>query len=241
MAAFLDMTSSEHAGGAAGRVAGKPICEMEWTKPNYHKGANRTPINNVAKRLFDPFQHTSNQPTAAGLLDALYPSCQDSTIFKYLHHDTPPPPAYPPEAEFNVGAEMEVETTVEPESAPLLSLSDMAAGKETVQSFLDSLPTYTAEQITNIEVQTRGQAENSKWSNFRSGMITASNLKSVVTRDETLHKENTSLSQNPQPMVSHLMGYSPLDPNLPSLKYGRLMEPVARDAYRNLQEKAHRN
>ncbi|KAI8503711.1 hypothetical protein Bbelb_186820 [Branchiostoma belcheri] len=73
----------------------------------------------------------------------------------------------------------------------------------------------------------------------------ATTTEAGVTRDidegaswnETLHNENTSLSQNPQTTVSTLMGYSPLDPNLPSLKYGRLLEPVARESYRALQEK----
>ncbi|XP_078701667.1 uncharacterized protein LOC144927806 [Branchiostoma floridae x Branchiostoma belcheri] len=108
---------------------------MEWAKPNYHKGANRTPINKATKCLFNPLGNGRNMPTAAGLLDAMYPSCQDSTVFKYMCHDKPPPPNLPPEADFNLGTEMETETVVE--STPLLSLSEMATRKET-ESFLAS-------------------------------------------------------------------------------------------------------
>ncbi|XP_078661228.1 uncharacterized protein LOC144905429 [Branchiostoma floridae x Branchiostoma belcheri] len=235
-----ECTWNVYSGGAAAVLETKPICEMEWKKPNYHKGANISPINTVAKKLFNPLQNSTNAPTTKGLLDALYPSCQDSTIFTYLYHDTLPPPAYPPEADFNLGTDMEIETTVE--SAPLLSLSEMASGKHTVQSFVETLPTYTTDQIATIEEQTRGQADNPQWSDFRAGMITASNLKSVVTRNNTLHDDSTSRSKNPQPIIKTVMGYAPLNPNLPSLKYGRLLEPVARKSYTALQrEKGHQN
>ncbi|CAH1266690.1 Hypp3518 [Branchiostoma lanceolatum] len=235
-----ECTWNVYSGGAAAVLKAKPIIEMEWVKPNYHKGANRTPINSVKKKLFNPLENSTNKPTSSGLFDAMFPSCQNSTVFKYMHHDTPPPPAFPPQADFNLDTEMETETTVD--CTPLQSLSEMASGKQTVQSFIDSLPAYTINQVATIEVETRGQADNTQWANFRSGMITASNLKSVVTRNDTLHNEHTSLSKDPQPLIKTLMGYTPLDPDLPSLKYGRLLEPLAREAYKGIQkEKGHQN
>ncbi|XP_078655658.1 uncharacterized protein LOC144902231 [Branchiostoma floridae x Branchiostoma belcheri] len=236
-----ECTWNVYSGASAAVLEAKPIHEMEWAKPNYHKGANRAPINKVSKKLFDPLQNTRSTPTTAGLLNAMFPSCQESTLFKYMSNDISPPATFPPEADFNLGPEMEVDTTVE--SAPPPSLSEMAdsSSEETVQSFLDKLPRYTTEQVATVELQTRGQAENKQWATFRSGMITASILKSVVTRNNTLHDETSTLSKDPQPMIKTVMGYTQLDPNNPNLKYGRLLEPVARDKYTALQEKRHKN
>ncbi|KAI8502471.1 hypothetical protein Bbelb_200590 [Branchiostoma belcheri] len=72
----------------------------------------------ATKRLFNPLGNGRNMPTAAGLLDAMYPPCQDSTVLSICAMTTPPPPTYPPEADFNLGTQMETETVVE--STPLL-------------------------------------------------------------------------------------------------------------------------
>ena len=71
--------------------------------------------------------------------------------------------SYPPEEEFNVGTEIEVETT-EDLSLPDC-LSKLAAEKESVGR-IDSLPTYTEEQIQTTETKTRGQAEILNGQNF---------------------------------------------------------------------------
>ncbi|KAI8511919.1 AP-5 complex subunit zeta-1 [Branchiostoma belcheri] len=121
-------------GSTCNHVAAR-MFKMEHTfmvvasRPCTSKESNRTPINKTTKKLFNTLGNRRNMPTAAGLLDAMYPSCQDSTVFKYMCHDKPPPPTYPPEADFNLGTEMETGTVVE--STPLLSLSEMATRKET--------------------------------------------------------------------------------------------------------------
>ena len=117
------------------------------------------PINTVAKKLFDPLKNTRTAPKTQGLIDAMYPSCKDSTIFKYMYMDDDVEnctvtPSYPPEEDFNLGTELEIETT---ENLPVPpSLSKLAADKESVDDFINFLPTYTQEDVKSIENLTRG-------------------------------------------------------------------------------------
>ena len=168
------------------------------------------------------------------MIDALYPSCKGSTIFKYLEAeelDVPKSSNYTPELDLNLGNDIAVETSIDfvPQS-----LSEISADKGTVAELMSALPTYSKSEIDIIEKRTRGQSVNDEWIQFRAGMITASNLKSVVTRHNTLNDSQSSKSKDTEPIVKKLMGYTKLDPNLPALKYGRLTEPVARSAYMKL-------
>ncbi|XP_033100339.1 uncharacterized protein LOC117103823 isoform X1 [Anneissia japonica] len=121
------------------------------------------------------------------------------------------------------------------------SLQLLAANFQSPENFINDLPTYSHEEIMAIEKVTRGQSENVEWAKYRTGRITASNLKSVVTRNKTLHS-NTHLSKGPIPIKKKIMGYTPIDPNLPNLKYGRITEPIARSLYKKiLKGKGHVN
>ena len=61
------------------------------------------------------------------------------------------------------------------------------------------------QQVGAGEEQTRGHAENDQWAKFCTGMITASNLKSVVTRQASLSDPSSSRSQDPRPTIKRLM------------------------------------
>lgn len=67
-------------------------------------------------------------------------------------------------------------------------------------------------------------------------MITASNLKSVVTRQASLSDPSSSRRQDPRPTIKRLMCDETLNPNLQSLKYGRLMEEVGRKTYETIMK-----
>ena len=48
-------------------------------------------------------------------------------------------------------------------------------------------------------------------------------------------------SQDPEPLIKTVMGYQMVDPDIPNLKYGRLMEPEARKTYDAIQKKRHQH
>ncbi|XP_071506667.1 uncharacterized protein [Diadema antillarum] len=226
-----------YSGGAAAVLHGKPVCEMQWVKPSYgNKRKRKQPVNTAVKRLFNPMGSKAIPP-ARQLANAMYPTCERSTVFKYLQdeesHNVSPSVNYSPEVDFNLGQEVEVETknSVDPDC-----LTTLGGRYETVESFLNGLPTYTQEEVNVVEEHTRGQAENIQWAKFRAGMITASNLKSAITRQATLDDPCSSKSQDTKPIIERLMGRSTIDRNLPNLKYGRIMEPIARNAYETIQK-----
>ena len=177
------------------------------------------------------------------MVDALYPSCKDSTDFKYLAESagsTPIPPNYQPFLGFNLGESEEVETSDHVTPVPE-TLTELAQGKTSVDKFLQSLPSFTRHRIQAIERTTTGQSNNKQWFNFRSGLITASKIKSVITRNATLHDTSSLRSQDPEPLIKTVMGYQMVDPDIPNLKYGRLMEPDARKTYDAIQKKRHQH
>lgn len=172
-------------------------------------------------------------------------SCQDSTLFRYLEDDHKiSTPIYPHDATFNevlwVSKEVEVETIPNvPIPQPLPAL---AVGTNTISEFLDQLPEYTVEEVSQIELATRGQFDNPQWKRMREGRITASKLKSVVSRNKTLHSDESNHSKDPVPIIKQIMGYETINENIPNLKYGRLMEPKAREVYRQLlHEQGHQD
>ena len=80
--------------------------------------------------------------------------------------------------------------------------------------------------IKSINAATKGQHTNTMWHSVRQGRITSSNFHSAqckIVYDRADHVVKG--------LVSNIMGYSSTNPNIKSLKYGREMEPTAREAY----------
>ncbi|KAJ8018736.1 hypothetical protein HOLleu_43108 [Holothuria leucospilota] len=194
-------------------LEGKKIADLQWTRPI--------------------LQHQTFSP--GDLVDALFPSCQNLSLFKYLE-TRGAPHQYPPSVDFNVASEEIVTTT----TTPPLSMTELAAACKTVEELRARLLHYSVEEVAAIEQVTRGQSDNKGWFTQRSSRITASNIRAVMTRNQTLRDNSSSLSKDPNPLLKRLMVYGAPNPNLPSLKYGRLTEPVARKYYCTLQkERGH--
>ncbi|KAJ8030935.1 hypothetical protein HOLleu_27485 [Holothuria leucospilota] len=230
--------------GGQSVIKGKPVSELQWFKPTY-TNTKKKPINTLPRKLFNPTCSSKKSPSTQGLYNAMLASCQDSTLFRYLEDDHKiSTPIYPHDATFNevlwVSKEVEVETIPNvPIPQPLPAL---AVGTNTISEFLDQLPEYTVEEVSQIEIATRGQFDNPQWKRMREGRITASKLKSVVSRNKTLHSDDSNHSKDPVPIIKQIMGYETINENIPNLKYGRLMEPKAREVYRQLlHEQGHQD
>ena len=92
--------------------------------------------------------------------------------------------------------------------------------------FANLLADMFKENISIMELRTRGQNTNKLWSNYRKGAITASKTHSVLTKLNKILKSTGvcvdmwSLSQN----ISELSFTNPV---LPALKYGQTMKMEA--------------
>ncbi|CAC5399902.1 unnamed protein product [Mytilus coruscus] len=179
------------------------------------------PINPIKRQLFQPTQ--GSKPSLGKLSNALLPACQNAAVFQYIHQNYT---HYEPSEDYNV-LSTETVTTTEGTILPL-SLPETAGNCRDHNELLEKLK-YTDADREKILQETRGQSQNTEWFNQRKGRITCSRMHSVFTKSETLKKNN---AVNTGSLVSEILGYKEKNSNIPALKYGRIMEPVARTKYK---------
>ena len=93
----------------------------------------------------------------------------------------------------------------------------------------DGLSTETVERLNNAIV---GQNRKEQWYVLRKGRITSSNFHSVSCKIK--HNRSQDVVR---PLLSNIMGYTSVNPNLKALKYGREMEPIAKESYQLCMKK----
>lgn len=84
--------------------------------------------------------------------------------------------------------------------------------------------------VTYISNSTKGQSSNANWHDLRNGRLTSSNFYSIHTKVNSINNKPTVV-HDVKPLVKNIMGYTKINPNIKSLKYGREMEPVAKEIY----------
>lgn len=109
--------------------------------------------------------------------------------------------------------------------------------------YIDNMVKNNVEHVTETEVQainnlTMGQSSNPNWTEMRKGRITASNFYAVHTKVES-YKRNAAHCDI-KPLLSRIMGYKHVNPNVMSLKYGREMEPIAKIEFMKMYRKKQR-
>ena len=97
---------------------------------------------------------------------------------------------------------------------------------DTAEQFLSNSRTYfTPEIINDIEIETRGQSQNSAGYEFRKGIITASKAHDVKTKMVKIKNEKGGFI-NMWSLIQRISGLI-TKPHLPALIYGRENEPFA--------------
>ena len=96
----------------------------------------------------------------------------------------------------------------------------------------------SSDEIDAIEKITVGQANNEAWHQQREGRITASNFYRVFTKVESMKFSGESSAKK---LVDSLLGKAKPPANLPALKYGRGMEPIAVEEFIKYFRKHHKN
>ncbi|XP_013402438.1 uncharacterized protein LOC106168055 [Lingula anatina] len=116
-------------------------------------------------------------------------------------------------------------------------LAVVAKKYSTEEDFIENLPSYDKDEIKDIEKATRGQARNSVWFEQREGSLTASCFHDIHTKMESSKKTEVDFN----PLISRLLYVSPPS-DLPALKYGRDMEPVAATEFEKMMHsEGHRD
>ena len=75
------------------------------------------------------------------------------------------------------------------------------------------------EKIPKTELLTKGQNNNKLWYNYRIGVTTDSNARSIVAKMNKILKP-TGGCINMWPLCQNISGIPFTNPNLPTLKYG---------------------
>ena len=96
----------------------------------------------------------------------------------------------------------------------------------------------SSDEINAIEKITVGQADNEAWHQQREGRITASNFYRVFTKVESM---KVSGENSADKLVNSLLGKAKPTTNLPALKYGRDMEPIAIQEFIKHFKKHHKD
>lgn len=105
-----------------------------------------------------------------------------------------------------------------------------------VDHFLQRLPSSHAD-VTHIEEATRGQSGNPAWAELRKGLVTASDIKRVCTRQvSVMKKADTDCSK----LVEHMLRQSAVC-TTEALEWGRKKEKKARQLYFQVESKSHRH
>ena len=97
----------------------------------------------------------------------------------------------------------------------------------------------TVDNIEIIESSTHGQSSNEMWYQYRKGVITASKSHDVLTKMKKVSQ--CSVSVDMWPLHQKISGMVFVNPNIPALKYGRVMEEDAVNCFYNLTRKKHKN
>ncbi|KAJ8321536.1 hypothetical protein KUTeg_000912 [Tegillarca granosa] len=107
---------------------------------------------------------------------------------------------------------------------------------KTASDLAENQPILNEDDISYVNKFTIGQSQNVNWHNLRHGRLTASKFYNIFTRINT-HLENPNSDMTS--LLSTVMGYSPPNPNLKALKFGRESEPIAKSLYKREYVKSH--
>ncbi|XP_054760455.2 uncharacterized protein LOC129266641 [Lytechinus pictus] len=219
----------------AGKQSVEPdrVSEMTWSKPKFSRQASSDTaegINPKVRRLFMPLSARSNESHSSleSINTALYPTFRDACAFQTVMagKETASTTSAP-----------EMSTEVEVESFLPRSLPSLAAQATSADEFLDRLPIYSANIVSSIKRATRGQSENQNWHEQRIRRVTGSLSHSVMTRGRKL---SLNIEPKSDSLIKKITGQDSSEKfDLPSLKYGKELEPEAREKYAKQQRSHH--
>ena len=119
------------------------------------------------------------------------------------------------------------------------SVDDVIVMSSSPENFFENLKLHISlSTIKQIELLTHGQSENSLWYDFRKCVVTASIAHDAQTKVAKLEKDMTPDFWS---LFQKVCGNAFVSPNIPALKYGREMEPIAATKFIDIFSKTHKN
>lgn len=208
--------------------------DMAFKRSKHGKTGKTRTLNGNQKKTFNVLpEDNGDENFLVTFADALRESLPDACLFKGLDVDSPN------QAKGQEPHALQ-EDTVEEDCGPIdikqYHMKSMISSCE--QS--DMRVKIPASTVTYISNNTIGQSSNSMWHDMRNGRLTSSNFYSIHTKVNSINNK-PAVVQDVKPLVKHIMGYTKVNPNIKSLKYGREMEPVAKSVYLKEFCAAHKN
>jgi len=134
----------------------------------------------AARQLFNTERSKSDMEafTLADITDAVYPECSSGVVFRYSHEGVET--QYEPYDDINVGMTVKCQSTECDKRLMFVSLLEIGKSCSRPEDF--TLPVYSDADREDIQLQTRGQADNRLWYLMREGRISASIAHDVYTK-----------------------------------------------------------
>ena len=128
----------------------------------------------------------------------------------------------------------------DPQPEDLESMDDVMLMSDSSEAFFSNISAvFNDDKINGIEVCTRGQSNNQSWFTYRKGVITASKGHEICTKMRKIRKGQCEIDL--WQLFQKVSGLTFVNPNIPALKYGRAMEPIAANECYNLLSVSHKN
>ena len=211
------------------KVAPAKVKNLNFSREDFgQRGKKKRPLVSAPKKKFNPLVDNSRRLlTLTDIGKALEEVAPQSIIFTAL-----PKP--------KIDFVREVLTKNIPKPADVASIDDIILMSQSIKAFKENLSkNMTVENIKLIESSTYGQSSNETWYRFRKGVITASKSHDVFTKMTKLSKASGSVDM--WPLHQKISGMIFVNPNIPALKYGRVMEENAVNCFYDIMRKKHKN
>ena len=210
-------------------VAPVKVKNLNFSREDFgQRGKKKRSLVSTPKKKFNPLiDNNKKLLTLTDIGKALEEVAPQSIVFTAL-----------PQPKIDFVREVLTNNTAKPDD--IASIDDIILMSEDFKSFRENLSkNMTLKNIKLIENNTHGQSANETWYQFRNGVITASKSHDVFTKMTKVNKASAGV--NMWPLHQKISGFIFVDPNIPALKYGRVMEEDAVNCFFDFMKQKHKN
>ena len=200
-------------------VSWKKVKDMDFSREDFaQRGKVKRRLVSTPRRHYNPL--VDNTKKLLSLIE-IASALEEAAPLSIVHQAVPKP-------EIDFVREIITKTNTVP--VELVSVDDILLLSTSRSDFDENLlHNFTKENIQKIENITRGQSDNEAWYMFRKGVITASKAHEVMTKVKKLKKGNVNI--NTFALNQKISGNYFTSPDIPALKYGRVMEVEAANSF----------
>lgn len=205
------------------------VKDMDFSREDFgNRGKSKRLIVASPKKKYNPLQDNSKKLLQLSDIAEVLKEVMPNSI---VHQAVATP-------EIDLCREMISSNKIKPSG--VLSVNDVIAMSKSKFEFYENLKTcIDHERIQQIQLITRGQNVNKLWFDFRKNVITASKAHEVKSKMSKHAKGAQNLSL--YGLHERISGRYFTNPDIPALKYGRVMEVDAANAFADFMKSKHKN